>query len=150
MHNIQVYLSIRMTTFLTALTLQPSDLYKKSLATTSTFQIILPHLLSPQSTDITICYPAAPSISLLSTMTLTSAAADSKPPVTPIAVYILSKRIWKPLAKMTMKSSRRRTRRCLQIKNLCLRYQRCCSSSTQRPLSNQSDRYAQQPADCTI
>ena len=56
----QTYPPPRTTLFLTALTLQLSNLHKKSLATTSSFQITLLHLLLLQTTHITTCHPAEP------------------------------------------------------------------------------------------
>ena len=130
----QAYPSLKMTLFLTALTLQVSDLYKKSQPTTSTFQINLLYLVPSQTTYTTTYYPAEPSISRMSTVILASAEAESKPPDITTIAQILMKRIQNLLAKITTRSCRQRIKMCLQIKNLCLQYYGSFSGSTKYPL----------------
>ena len=100
----------------------------------SIFQTTLPQLLLPQATHTTICHPAEPLISLMSTVTLTSAKAKTKPPDTTTAAHILMKRIWNSTARMPMRSSRRRTMRCLLTTHLCLSYWRTFSRSAKPTL----------------
>ena len=86
--NTQVYPPLRMTLFLTALTLLLSNLYKKSPATTSTFLTTLPYLLPPQTTHAIICYSAEPSTLLMSTVTAASTEAEPKLLDTTTAAHI--------------------------------------------------------------
>ena len=122
-----------MTLFLTVLTLQPSDRYRTSTATTSTFQTTLPHLIPPETTHITICHLAEPSTSRMLTATSTSVQTEPKSPDITTVAHILTKRICNVQVKMTASSLRRRTRKCLQMKKHGLRYLSSLSRST-KPL----------------